>query len=103
MSPSRLSSVSSSEKSELLFVEVRCLISFPLHPPPHPPTHPEQTARVALIAASHDAAFPFKVKAAGPNLPSDNPNTDGTSSEEMLADGKSGGGEMKGEQDKLIT
>lgn len=32
--------------------------------------------------------FPFKVKAAEPKLPSDNPDTDGTSSEEMLADGK---------------
>lgn len=41
-----------------------------------------------LIHASHDAAFPFKVKAAEPKLPSDNPDTDGTSSEEMLADGK---------------
>lgn len=51
------------------------------YPPPSP-------KGVMLIPVNHHAAFPFKVKAAKPKLPSDNPNTDGTSSEEMLADGK---------------
>lgn len=61
-----------------LFGEVCCLISDSPLPP----------RGVTLIPASHDAAFPFKVKAAKPKLPSDNPDTDDTSSEEMLADGK---------------
>lgn len=64
----------------------------PYRPPPtHPPDHPEPTGNMVrglLIPASHDAAFLFKVEAAEPKLPSDNPNTDGASSEEMLADGK---------------
>lgn len=90
MSPSRLSSVSSSEKSELLCL-LKSVVSFhsSYTAPPLPP----------VVPASHDAAFPFKVKAAKPKLPSDNPNTDGTSSEEMLADGKAkeerwGGGKI---------
>lgn len=55
------------------------------HPPPQ---QTGNTVRVTLIPASHDAAFPFKGKAAEPKSPPDNPNTDSTSSEETLAGGK---------------